>query len=248
MAAEGFSRAGIRPMRHPMQLAARPFDLPVHRQPRARAGLPEPRVRGVAAPRGAGRPAAAAPKPPSRSIPRSTSARRSSAASTSSARSQRLRADLLQAEESIVSLESGLRGLHTRADAVSAVAEARIALERVSRSAPWRRDRIAEAREKLEGSRSPARRRPPRRRDVLRGARAAHHRVAARGDRAGGAVERPARDPRRPREPARRALRAGEHRRGAAGADAALPRALALRLDARAHARRTRRLGALDSS
>jgi Bacterial SH3 domain len=61
----------------------------------------------------------------------------------------RLRADLQQAEESIVSLESGLRGLHTRADAVSAVAEARIALDRIERSAPWRRDRIAEAREKL---------------------------------------------------------------------------------------------------
>ena len=63
---------------------------------------------------------------------------------------ERLRADLQQAEESIVSLESGLRGLHTRADAVSAVAEARIALERVGKTAPWRRDRIAEAREKLQ--------------------------------------------------------------------------------------------------
>jgi hypothetical protein len=63
---------------------------------------------------------------------------------------ERLRADLHQAEHSILSLESGLRGLHTRADAVSAVAEARIALDRASRSAPWRRDRIAEAREKIE--------------------------------------------------------------------------------------------------
>ncbi len=63
---------------------------------------------------------------------------------------ERLHADLRQAEESIVQLESGLRGLHTRADAVSAVAEARIALDRVSQRAPWRRDRIAEARAKLE--------------------------------------------------------------------------------------------------
>jgi hypothetical protein len=62
---------------------------------------------------------------------------------------ERLRADLQQAEESIVSLESGLRGVHTRADAVSSLAEARIALDRVSRSVPWRRDRIAEARVKL---------------------------------------------------------------------------------------------------
>jgi hypothetical protein len=62
----------------------------------------------------------------------------------------RLREDLQQAEDSIVHLESGLRGLHTRADAVSAVAEARIALERVSKNVPWRRDRVAEARAKLE--------------------------------------------------------------------------------------------------
>jgi septal ring factor EnvC (AmiA/AmiB activator) len=62
----------------------------------------------------------------------------------------RLRQDLQQAEDSIVQLESGLRGLHTRADAVSAVAEARIALDRVSRAVPWRRDRIAEARDELE--------------------------------------------------------------------------------------------------
>jgi predicted RNase H-like nuclease (RuvC/YqgF family) len=62
----------------------------------------------------------------------------------------RLHQDLQQAEDSIVQLESGLRGLHTRADAVSAVAEARIALDRVSRSVPWRRDRVAEARDKVE--------------------------------------------------------------------------------------------------
>jgi hypothetical protein len=40
--------------------------------------------------------------------------------------------------------------MQSRADAVSAVAEARIALDRVAKSAPWRRDRVAEARAKLE--------------------------------------------------------------------------------------------------
>jgi len=63
---------------------------------------------------------------------------------------RRLRADLQQAEDSIVQLESGLRSQHTRADAVSAVAEARIALDRVSKGVPWRLDRVAEARAKLE--------------------------------------------------------------------------------------------------
>jgi hypothetical protein len=40
--------------------------------------------------------------------------------------------------------------VQSRADAVSAVAEARIALDRVTKSVPWRRDRVAEARAKLE--------------------------------------------------------------------------------------------------
>lgn len=63
---------------------------------------------------------------------------------------ERLRADLRQAEESIVALESGLRDFHSRADAVSALAEARIALDRVSRSVPWRTERVKEARDKLD--------------------------------------------------------------------------------------------------
>ncbi len=63
---------------------------------------------------------------------------------------QRLRADLEQAEASIVTLESGMRNVHNRADAVSAVAEARIALDRVSKSVPWRRDRVGEAYTKLD--------------------------------------------------------------------------------------------------
>lgn len=62
---------------------------------------------------------------------------------------ERLRADLVQAEESIVALESGLRAHHSRADAVSAVAEARIGLERVQQRVPWRSERVEEATAKL---------------------------------------------------------------------------------------------------
>ena len=61
----------------------------------------------------------------------------------------RLRDDLARAEASIVAMESGLRGSQSRADAVSALAEARIALDRVSRRVPWRKDRVDEARTKL---------------------------------------------------------------------------------------------------
>jgi uncharacterized small protein (DUF1192 family) len=62
----------------------------------------------------------------------------------------RLRDDLAKAEASIVAMESGLRGSQSRADAVSALAEARIALDRVSRTVPWRHDRVEEARAKLD--------------------------------------------------------------------------------------------------
>ncbi len=63
---------------------------------------------------------------------------------------KRLRADLAQAEESIVAMESGLRGTQSRAKAVSSLAEARIALDRVERKVPWRASAVAEARSKLE--------------------------------------------------------------------------------------------------
>jgi hypothetical protein len=62
----------------------------------------------------------------------------------------RLRADLREAEESMVAIESGLRGGHSRADAVATLAESRIAVERASRDVPWRRERVQEARQKLE--------------------------------------------------------------------------------------------------
>lgn len=63
---------------------------------------------------------------------------------------ERLRADLRQAEEALVLAESGLRGTHSRADAVSSVAEARIQVERAASLAPWRKQAIAEARAKLD--------------------------------------------------------------------------------------------------
>jgi hypothetical protein len=62
---------------------------------------------------------------------------------------ERLRADLQQAEASLVAMESGVRGFQSRANTVSALAEARIALERVSPSVPWRQDRVEEAHTKL---------------------------------------------------------------------------------------------------
>lgn len=61
----------------------------------------------------------------------------------------RLKADLAQAEEAMVTIESGLRGQHTRADAVSSVADARIAVDRAAQAAPWREQDIDEARAKL---------------------------------------------------------------------------------------------------
>ncbi len=62
---------------------------------------------------------------------------------------ERLRADLHQAEASIVAMESGQRGNQSRAAAVSAIAEVRIALDRVERKVPWRVDQVHEARGKL---------------------------------------------------------------------------------------------------
>jgi len=62
----------------------------------------------------------------------------------------RLRADLRQAEETLIAAESGLRTATTRADAVSSVADARIQVERATDRAPWRSREIKEAREKLQ--------------------------------------------------------------------------------------------------
>jgi hypothetical protein len=63
---------------------------------------------------------------------------------------ERLREDLRQAEDALVLAESGLRGSHSRADAVSSLAEARIGVERAASLAPWRPRAIEEARGKLD--------------------------------------------------------------------------------------------------
>jgi hypothetical protein len=62
---------------------------------------------------------------------------------------KRLRADLNEAEESLIAIESGMLGVQGRADAVSALAETRIEIARAARSAPWRVERLEEARQKL---------------------------------------------------------------------------------------------------
>jgi hypothetical protein len=63
---------------------------------------------------------------------------------------ERMRADVRQAEDAMIYLESGMRGEHTRADAVSAVAEARVAVEHACERAPWRNSDCEEARSKLK--------------------------------------------------------------------------------------------------
>ncbi len=62
----------------------------------------------------------------------------------------RLSSDLAEAESAMVAIESGLRGAQTRADAVSALAEARISVERARTSTPWRGAEIAEVTNKIE--------------------------------------------------------------------------------------------------
>jgi len=63
---------------------------------------------------------------------------------------ERLRADLNDAEASLIELESGLRGSHTRAEAVSSIAEARILVDRAAKQVPWRSDLVSEAHQKLD--------------------------------------------------------------------------------------------------
>jgi hypothetical protein len=62
----------------------------------------------------------------------------------------RLRADLHLAEEALVAVESGLQGDLAPAEAASALAKARIAVERAGHRTPWLPGRIDEARGKLE--------------------------------------------------------------------------------------------------
>jgi hypothetical protein len=63
---------------------------------------------------------------------------------------ERLRADLRAAEETLLAVESGMKGTQRGAEAVSKLAEARIQVDRASKRAPWRTSTAAEAREKLD--------------------------------------------------------------------------------------------------
>lgn len=51
---------------------------------------------------------------------------------------ERLRTDLAEAEQALVALESNVRANHSRAEAVSATAEARVLVRRARPRAPWR--------------------------------------------------------------------------------------------------------------
>lgn len=62
---------------------------------------------------------------------------------------ERLRTDLSQAETALVGIEGGMRGSMGRADAVSALAEARIALDAAAARVSWREGEIGRARDKL---------------------------------------------------------------------------------------------------
>ncbi|MBW2232727.1 MAG: hypothetical protein JRH17_20240 [Deltaproteobacteria bacterium] len=64
-------------------------------------------------------------------------------------RIEKLSADLAEAEAALARGESGLRGEHSRAAAVSSLAEARIQVERAAKLAPWRPLVVAEAHAKL---------------------------------------------------------------------------------------------------
>jgi hypothetical protein len=60
-----------------------------------------------------------------------------------------LTADLQSAEETLLSIESGLRGAQTRSEAVSRLAEARIQVDKAAKQVGWRSENVAEARAKL---------------------------------------------------------------------------------------------------
>ena len=65
---------------------------------------------------------------------------------------RRLRRDLTEAEQALVSAESGLSQNVTRADAVSVLAESRILVQRARALAPWRTVVLGEAEAKLEAA------------------------------------------------------------------------------------------------
>jgi len=62
---------------------------------------------------------------------------------------ERLRDDLESAEEALIAIESGLNSSYTRATAVSALAEARISVQRAEAELPYLPEVVAEAHRKL---------------------------------------------------------------------------------------------------
>lgn len=62
----------------------------------------------------------------------------------------RLKDDLRRAEEALVIAESDLTGTHSRADAVSSLAEARIQTARARKLAPWRAEELDAVNTKLD--------------------------------------------------------------------------------------------------
>lgn len=65
---------------------------------------------------------------------------------------ERLKSDLAQAEKALITAESSLTGVHTRAQAVRAIAEARTQIEKAEIDAPWRKVEAKEARDKVEAA------------------------------------------------------------------------------------------------
>ncbi|MDJ0956435.1 MAG: SH3 domain-containing protein [Arenicellales bacterium] len=63
---------------------------------------------------------------------------------------ERLKIDLERAEDALVGVETELRSGHSRANAVSSLAEAQMQLNKAARTAPWRAETISEARDKLD--------------------------------------------------------------------------------------------------
>ena len=63
---------------------------------------------------------------------------------------ERLKMDLVRAEDALTGIETELRSGHSRANAVSSLAEAQMQLNKVTKVAPWRAEVVNEARDKLD--------------------------------------------------------------------------------------------------
>ena len=63
---------------------------------------------------------------------------------------ERLKMDLVRAEDALIGVESRLRSGHSRANAVSSLAEAQMQLNKAAKVAPWRSEIIGVARDKLD--------------------------------------------------------------------------------------------------